>query len=145
MTRERTVISERCGKCGAIVEPSDHFCPECGAEVTRMADLQAAPVMCKTCGSPNRAGAKFCIWCGRSFDFATPQSFGVDQNWRVPEGSRWQWKPQHYVWMGLVVIVGVIYLIWYVDKTVSDIDELIDGTKTPVVRELPTPRDTQSG
>ncbi len=45
-----------CGNCGAGVQPTDRFCPKCGAPQT---------LTCPHCGRAARAGDQFCGGCGQ--------------------------------------------------------------------------------
>ena len=47
-----------CQQCGAAVEPTANFCPQCGTEI------RSQPVVCRDCGEPFVDGAAFCSHCG---------------------------------------------------------------------------------
>lgn len=51
---ERTVA---CGTCNHALQPSDKFCPECGA-------ARPQQQFCHQCGNPLTPNAKFCSSCG---------------------------------------------------------------------------------
>jgi len=51
---------ERCGTCGATVEPGTEKCRYCGAAFAGV----VGPLLCPECFARNAAGARFCTSCG---------------------------------------------------------------------------------
>jgi hypothetical protein len=66
-----------CPRCGWVRSPVLRRCPNCNMTLGRLDE--AAGVPCPSCGSPNPAGARFCIRCGKSMEAPLPA--------RVPESE----------------------------------------------------------
>src|SRR6516162_8230821 len=64
-----------CGRCGALLEPGDLFCGDCGAPVGG----------CPTCGEPLTPGKRFCRRCGATLFEAASAPAAVSPP--VPEAA----------------------------------------------------------
>lgn len=56
-------ITNRCGKCGKPIAPSQDFCVFCGERNSPMEPLFSENI-CQRCGSALVDGQKFCMGCG---------------------------------------------------------------------------------
>jgi Zn-finger nucleic acid-binding protein/ribosomal protein L40E len=56
---------ERCGSCGATVDPDGRSCPYCGATIDR--DDSRPTLICPECYARSPESARFCTHCGVAF------------------------------------------------------------------------------
>jgi hypothetical protein len=69
-TKEMSVTSSKCVRCGSKLRPDANFCPVCGGKVEGRAIgstevvTPAESKTCSLCGSKLGENANFCKWCG---------------------------------------------------------------------------------
>ncbi len=66
-----------CARCGARLQSSDQFCPECGAKVIKER-------RCPDCGAVLREGTKFCHKCGRLVEGMQPSRKVSEETMDIP-------------------------------------------------------------
>lgn len=66
-----------CARCGARLQGSDQFCPECGAKVIKER-------RCPDCGAVLREGTKFCHKCGRLVERTNSSSKVSEETLDIP-------------------------------------------------------------
>jgi uncharacterized OB-fold protein len=65
-------VLRACPGCGAMIDPSLPFCPQCGVRVAPVSQELAQASKCTSCGNPVKPGEdKFCAKCGARVGTAT--------------------------------------------------------------------------
>ncbi len=121
MNNENNGNSQCCAQCGAPLNGTDMYCPNCGAASTQ----QQPSHYCPHCGSEVEGGARFCTACGKPIAPATPpqpsyvQQPQPDRLWPADDDNSSRLQSQRNLLVALVVVLVLLIVsgvIWFTQR-----------------------------